>query len=71
MDHTRDAFADALSSGDTERVNRAIDEIENTELEERAALFDECFDMCLDLYEADDGYQRQSVEIRVHTSAFP
>ena len=36
MDHTRDAFADALSSGDTERVNRAIDEIENTELEERA-----------------------------------
>ena len=45
MDHTREAFADALSSGDTEHVNRAIDEIENTELEERAALFDECFDI--------------------------
>jgi len=41
MDHTREAFADALSSGNTERVNRAIDEIEDIELEERVALFDD------------------------------
>jgi hypothetical protein len=27
MEHTREAFADALSSGDTESVNRAIDEM--------------------------------------------
>ena len=70
MDHTREAFADALSSGDTEHVNRAMDEIENTELEERAALFDECFEMCRDLYEADDGYQRQSV-IRFAAGLYP
>ena len=70
MDHTHEAFADALSSGDTERVNRAIDEIEDTELEERAALFDECFEMCRDLYEVDDGYQRQSV-IRFAAALYP
>ena len=70
MDHSREAFADALSSGDTEHVNRAIDEIENTELEERAAMFDECFEMCRDLYEAEDGYQRQSV-IRFAAGLYP
>lgn len=70
MEHTREAFADALSSGDTERVNRVIDEIENAELEERAALFDECFEMCRDLYEVDDGYQRQSV-IRFAAGLYP
>jgi len=70
MDHTREAFADALSSGNTERVNRAIDKIEDTELEERAALFDECFEMCRELYEAEDGYQRQSV-IRFAAGLYP
>jgi hypothetical protein len=70
MDHTSEAFADALSSGDTERVNRAIDEVETMKLEERAALFDECFVLCRDRYEADDGYQRQSV-IRFAASLYP
>lgn len=70
MDHTREAFADALSSGNTERVNRAIDEIEDIELKERAALFDECFEMCRKLYEAEDGYQRQSV-IRFAAGLYP
>jgi hypothetical protein len=70
MDHSLEAFADALSSGDTERVNHAIDDVENMELEERAALFDECFAMCRNLYEADDGYQRQSV-IRFAASLYP
>jgi hypothetical protein len=70
MDRTRDAFADALSSGDTERVNRAIDEVEDTELEERAHLFDECFEMCRDLYEAEDGYKRQAV-IRFAAGLYP
>jgi hypothetical protein len=49
MGHTREAFADALSSGGTDRVNRAIDDIEDMELEERAALFDEYFEMCREL----------------------
>ncbi|MFD1570459.1 hypothetical protein [Halorubrum laminariae] len=70
MDHTREAFADTLSSGNTERVNRAIDEIEDIELEERAALFDECFEMCRELYETEDGYQRQSV-IRFAAGLYP
>ena len=33
MDHTRETFADALSSGDTEHLNLAIDNVENTEIE--------------------------------------
>ena len=70
MDQTRDAFAAALSSGDTERVNRAIDEIEDTELEERADLFDECFEMCREQYEAEDGYKRQAV-IRFASGLYP
>lgn len=70
MEHTREAFADALSSGNTERVNRAIDKIEDIELEERAALFDECFEMCRELYETEDGYQRQSV-IRFAAGLYP
>lgn len=70
MDRTRGAFADALSSGDTERVNRAIDEVEDTELEERADLFDECFEMCRNLYEAEDGYKRQAA-IRFVAGLYP
>lgn len=42
MDLTREVFATALSSGGIERVNCAIDESETMELDERAALFDEC-----------------------------
>jgi len=58
MDQTPEAFCTALSSGDTERVNRAIDEVEDMDLEERATLFDNCFQLCRDLYESDGGYQR-------------
>ena len=61
MDQTPDAFAAALSSGDADRVNRAIDTVDDMELEERAVLFDDRFGRCRDLYESDDGYQRQSV----------
>ena len=70
MDQTPEAFRAALSSGGTERVNRAIDEVEDMELEERAALFDDCFELCRDLYESDDGYQRQSV-IRFAAALYP
>ena len=70
MDQTPEAFRAALSSGDTERVNRAIDEIEDMDLEDRAALFNDCFELCRDLYEGDDGYQRQSV-IRFAAALYP
>ncbi|WP_257301147.1 hypothetical protein [Haloarchaeobius sp. FL176] len=70
MDQTPEAFRAALSSGDTERVNRAIGEVEDMDLEERAALFDDCFELCRDLFESDDGYQRQSV-IRFAVALYP
>ncbi|MDL0126644.1 hypothetical protein [Halobacterium salinarum] len=70
MDQTPEAFAAALTSGDTERVNRAIDEIEDMKLEERAAVFDDCFEMCRDRYKTTDGYQRQSV-IRFAVNLYP
>lgn len=70
MDQTPEAFRAALSSGDTERVNQAIDEVEDMDLEERAALFNDCFELCRDLYESDDGYQRQSV-IRFAAALYP
>ncbi|RLM89525.1 hypothetical protein [Haloarcula sp. Atlit-7R] len=70
MDQTPGAFHDALSSGDTECVNQAIDEVGDMDLEERAAMFDACFEVCCDLYESDDGYQRQSV-IRFAAALYP
>ncbi|SDY52892.1 hypothetical protein [Halobellus clavatus] len=70
MDQTADAFAAALSSGDTDRVNRAIDSVDDMELEERAALFDDCFERCRDLYASDNGYQRQSV-VRFAAALYP
>jgi len=70
MDQTTNTFAAALSSGDTDRVNRAIDAVEDLELEERAALFDACFARCRDLYDSEDGYQRQSV-VRFVAALYP
>ena len=70
MEHRSEAFAEALSSGDADQVNRALDEVEDMELEERAALFDDCFEMCRYLYENGDGYQRQSA-IRFADALYP
>ncbi|MFP9193718.1 hypothetical protein ACLI4Q_19035 [Natrialbaceae archaeon A-CW1-1] len=70
MEHTPDAFADALSSGDADRVNRAVDKVQNMDLEDRAALFDDCFEMCREIYEEGDGYQRQSA-IRFAAAVYP
>ena len=70
MEHTPDAFADALSSGESDRVNRAVDEVKDMDLEERAALFDDCFEVCREIYEDDDGYQRQSA-IRFAAELYP
>jgi len=70
MEHSPDAFADALSSGDSDQVNRVVDEVESMELEDRAALFDNCFDVCSEIYEDGDGYQRQSA-IRFAAALYP
>ncbi|AKH97454.1 hypothetical protein [Halanaeroarchaeum sulfurireducens] len=70
MDRTPDAFAAALSSGETERVNRAINAVEDMDIEDRAALFDPCFERCRDCFETDDGYRRQSV-VRFLSALYP
>jgi hypothetical protein len=70
MENTSDAFADALWSGESDQVNRAVDHVKNMELEERAALFDDCFEVCRDVYEDGDGYQRQSA-IRFAAELYP
>lgn len=70
MEHTPDAFADALSSGESDQVNRVVDAVKNMDLEERAALFDDCFAVCREIYEDGDGYQRQSA-IRFAAELYP
>ena len=70
MDRTPDAFASALSSGETGRVNRAIDAVEDMDIEDRAVLFDQCLERCRDCFESDDGYQRQSV-VRFLSALYP
>ena len=70
MEHSVEAFADALASGESDQVNRAVDAVKNMDLEERAALFDDCFEVCKELYETGDGYQRQSA-IRFAAAVYP
>ncbi|WP_302079965.1 hypothetical protein [Salinibaculum rarum] len=61
MTEQLEEFRDALASGDPDEVNPVIEELKEMEAEERAELFDDAFEMCLELYEDGDGYQRQSV----------
>jgi hypothetical protein len=61
MTRSKTDFRDALTSGNADQVNDAIDEAEGLEAEERARLFDKCFDEFTDLYQEGDGYQRLSV----------
>ncbi|WP_435080002.1 HEAT repeat domain-containing protein [Halococcus sp. AFM35] len=70
MERTLTAFFEALWSGDTEQVNRALDEVHEMELEEQAELFDEGFEICRELYAEGDGYQRQSA-IRFAAELYP
>ena len=56
-----DEFRAALESGTPDEVNSAIERLEKLEAEARAELFDAAFEMCLELYDDSDGYQRQSV----------
>lgn len=53
-------FTKLLTSGNSEKVNIAIDKIKDIELEERTQLF-RGFDEFMKLYKKGDGYQRLSV----------
>jgi hypothetical protein len=61
MELSCETVAEALRSGESESVNSAIDEIKELEPDERIRLFEECFDIWMEIYEKGDGYQRQSV----------
>lgn len=67
---TIEDFAAALSSAETDRVNRAIDDVGELSAADRAALFDDALGMCRDLFAADDGYQRQAV-VRFADALYP
>lgn len=55
-----DSVTKALASGEADRVNRVIDLVEGLSVEERADAFDPYFDVARTVYDADDGYVRQS-----------
>lgn len=61
MSKSKNEFIDDVTSGEPDRVNAALDEIHEMELDERADLFTACFDDFVQLYEEGDGYQRLSV----------
>lgn len=62
MDQRCEEYADALKSSDPDRVNPVIDELQDMEVDERAQVFDSCFDDFSAIYaDSSDGYIRQSV----------
>lgn len=55
-------FTAELESGEADRVNAVIDEIQARDLEDRIRLFETYFDELTELYAVtDDGYVRQSI----------
>jgi len=70
MDSSPDAMAEKLASGETDRVNAAIDGIEAVEASECLDRFDDLLDACRPLMESEDGYVRQSV-VRFLRAAYP
>jgi hypothetical protein len=70
MDRTPERFAEALASGDSDRVNEAIDEIEAAGSAVRVEQYTALFDACSPAYESDDVYVRQSV-VRFLRGAYP
>lgn len=61
MRHSLTEFKAAVTSGDSDQVNAAIEEVKNAEMAECAYLFVNCIDKFSNCYYADDGYQRLSV----------
>ncbi len=70
MERTPESFAAALASGETERVNEAINTVEELDALEQATIYDDCFDRCMDVYAEGDGYVRQSV-VRFLRDTYP
>ncbi|WP_436907532.1 hypothetical protein [Halosimplex marinum] len=70
MDRAPGSFAEALASGDTDRVNEAIDEVEAVDATERVERYPALFDECYPVYGSDDGYVRQAV-VRFLRDAYP
>lgn len=70
MDRTPESFAESLASGDSDRVNEAIDEIEAVDSAVRVERYAALFDACYPVYESEDGYVRQSV-VRFLRDAYP
>lgn len=70
MEEQPDWFAEALASGDADRVNDAIDRIEEYDATERFDHYMELFDACRPVYDESDGYVRQSV-VRFLRDAYP
>jgi hypothetical protein len=54
-------FRTALASGDPDKVNGVIDELEEVNVEKRTEIFNDAFEMGLNLYDDGDGYRQQSV----------
>ncbi len=54
------SVAEALESGEPDRVNRVIDLVDGMSVEERAGVFDTYYDVAQTAFEADEGYVRQS-----------
>ncbi|ELZ22973.1 hypothetical protein [Natrinema limicola] len=63
-------YANALESGESDRVNEAIDRIEAIDATDRVPVYDDLFDACRPIYKSDDGYVRQSV-VRFLRDAYP
>jgi len=61
MHSSKDKFAEAITSGDSERVNAAIEEVREAETAERAHLFVSSIDEFTQYYYVDNGYQRLSI----------
>lgn len=70
MHRSPEWFADELASGDADRINDAIDHIEDCDATERVDDYDALFEACRPVYDHDDGYVRQSV-VRFLRDAYP
>lgn len=70
VERSPDWFATELASGETGRVNDAIDRIEAAGTVERLDAYDDLYAACRPVYDSDDGYVRQAV-VRFLHAAYP
>lgn len=70
MDRAPEWFAERLASGDSDRVNEAIDAVEAVDSAARVEQYAALFEACYPVYESDDGYVRQAV-VRFLRDAYP